>query len=85
MPQRLQEGSHLTRDELIDLARDLFTEAGDRQEDVAAAIGYQQSQVSRALQGERRYVKTCIAMIEHYTGFKIKYPVGHVRKEDDSS
>lgn len=80
----LREGAHLTTDQILQLAQSLVAEAGDRQEDVAAAIDKNQSQVSRALKGERRYVKTGVDIIEHYTDFQIDYPVGHVTKHPHS-
>lgn len=80
MSGRLEEGNRLTIDEIMNLARDLVEESGDRQEDVAAAIERDQSQVSRALQGEQRYVRACVDIIEHYTDFQIDYPVGYVSK-----
>jgi transcriptional regulator with XRE-family HTH domain len=81
----LSRGDCLPPEEIAHIARTLVSDGNHSQKEVAAAIGCDQSQVSRALSGETRYTKTCVDIIEHYAGVMIDYPVGCVSKINDDS
>jgi transcriptional regulator with XRE-family HTH domain len=76
----LKDGKLITEDEVSVLARLLRLNAGDRQEDTAAKLGVDQSVVSRAEAGIKRYRSTCIRMVELYSGFEVEHPLYRLRQ-----
>ena len=78
MDKKLRVGDILTENEIFRLARRLFDQAQESQEALGARIGRDQAQVSRALSGEKRYIRTCVEIIEAYD-YEIVFPLGQVK------
>ena len=83
----LTDGQTLTPEEIQERAHLLWNRSGDSQETLAAGIGRSQAAVSKALgageDGETRYVRICIDVIEHYCeDIQVHYPRGQVSRED---
>lgn len=81
--EKLSEGDILTADQIVAIARQLFNESGDSQEILGGKVERNQAQISRALKGESRYLKTCVDIIEVYTECSIQFPVGRVISVSD--
>lgn len=83
MDCELGDGEILTPEEIHQLAQQLWEQAGDPQEHLAAEIDRSQAAISNALRGEEsktRYVKICIDVITYYCEDvqEIHYPRGKV-------
>ncbi len=74
-PIDFKDGETVDAAKLAQLARKSRERAKHTQEQTAELLGKTQSQISQAEKGDSRYIKTCIAMIEAYTDYKVEYPM----------
>lgn len=82
MEPDLRAGAILSPKELSSLARRVRVDSGDKQEDTAARLGIDQSQVSKAENGDESYASVCVRMIRLYTTYDIKYPLFRIVEQE---
>lgn len=79
MPVNCSAGDYLSLDELGEFVRQQRKVEGETQEEVAASLGIEQPNVSRAESGQSNAKDTLFRLVERYSGLRVeKEPYYHV-------